>query len=104
MRRTAASVLAASALLLAPVPAVAEQVVADSAAETYRDTRDSILRDYHARTADAQAQLETSADRERAWQEYKRATAEARARAEAQIKAAREEFRHTVEVARGSFR
>lgn len=101
MRRTAASVLAASALLVAPVPAVAEQVVADSAAEDYRETRDNILRDYHERTAQAQAALETAADRERAWQEYKQATAEARARATAQIKAAREEFKHTVEVARG---
>lgn len=107
MRRTAAS-LVASAVLLVPGTAQAApttdqvvQAVADSAAETYRDTRDQILRTYHRRTAAAQEALAKATDRERAWQEYKRATADARAQADARLKAAREQFRDTVAVARG---
>lgn len=107
MRRTAASVLASAVLLIpgtaqaAPTADQAVQAIADSAAETYRQTRDGILHEYHARTAAAQAALAAASDRETAWQEYKRVTAEARQQADDALKRARAEFRRTVALARG---
>ena len=106
MRRTAASLFAASVLLVpgtaqaAPTSDQVVQAVADTAAEDYRETRDQILRDYRQRTAAAQDALARAADRERGWQEYKRATADARAEADAALKKARAEFRRTVALAR----
>lgn len=108
LRRTAASVVAASSVLLgtgavaAPLTEQAAHAVADSAAETYRHNRADILERYHAATAQAQLRLEASADLDTAWQEYKRATATARATAHADLKQARREFQQTVAVARGT--
>lgn len=106
MRRTAASLLASAVLLVpgtaqaVPTPEQAVQAVADSAAETYRQTRDRILHDYHARTTAAQSALEQASARDAAWREYKRVTADARADADAALKRARAEFRRTVALAR----
>jgi len=107
LAKRAVSVVAASAALLGPgavqaqpVPEQIVQVVADSAAETYRQARALILNRYHERTAAAQAQLARSADRDRAWSQYKRATQQARADASAEMQKARSTFRATVAAAR----
>lgn len=105
--RRAVSVVAASAALLAPgavqaqpAPEQIVQAVADSAAETYRQSRAEILNRYHTRTAAAQASLARASDRDRAWAQYKRATQQARAAAGAELAAARAAFRATVAAAR----
>lgn len=107
LRRTAASVVASVALLspgavqATPTPEQVVQAVADSAAETYRVTRDAILQRYRAQTAAAQVELESAGDRELAWQEYLAATEAAREEAHDALQRARREFRETVALARG---
>lgn len=107
LRKSAASVVASVALLspgvaqAQPMPEQAVQAIADSAAETYRQTRDAILASYHSQTAEAQRALEQATDRETAWQEYKQATESARQRTHAALEQARETFRRTVALARG---
>ncbi len=106
LRKTAASVVASVALVspgvatATPAPEQIVQAVADSAAETYRQTRAQILSRYHEQTAQAQARLEAAEDLDSGWQEYKRATQRARAEANAALKQARSAFQQTVAVAR----
>lgn len=115
LRKTAAGVVAASAVLFAPgtgqaVP-VAEQVVhavADSAAATYRAERRSILLRYRNRTAEAQRvlaaaleQATTARERQAAMRQYHADTAAARAEAHAAMQRARAAFRQAVALARG---
>lgn len=107
MRKTAASVVASVALLspgavqAQPMPEQVVQAVADSAAETYRITRDAILQRYRAETVAAQCQLENAGDHQRAWAEYLKATRASRERAHAELQKARRQFRETVALARG---
>lgn len=107
LRRTAASVVASVALInpsaavAAPVPSHVLPVVADSAAETYRQARARILKRYREQTAEAQDALESAEDLQLAWEQYKRATKRARDEANADLKSARETFRQTVAQARG---
>jgi hypothetical protein len=109
VRKTAMSVIAASAVLFGPGSVQAQptseqvvQVVADSAAETYRQTRGEILQRYRDATRMSQRALASATDLDRAWHEYKRSTADASQRAHHELLQARETFRRTVSQARGS--
>jgi hypothetical protein len=107
LRKTAASVVASVALLspgavqAQPMPEQVVQAVADSAAETYRETRAAILHRYREQTRQAQKRLESASDPDVAWQQYLEATEVARQNAHSALEEARREFRETVALARG---
>lgn len=107
LRKTAASVVASVALLspgavqAQPMPEQVVQAVADSAAETYRETRAGILHRYRSETRVAQQRLEAASEHEGAWQDYLDATESARQKAHAALEKARRDFRETVALARG---
>ncbi|MCB9430204.1 MAG: hypothetical protein H6524_15505 [Actinobacteria bacterium] len=124
LRNTAASVVAASAVLLTSQPGVATaepvaasqgpqqgfRAAADIAADVYREERRSVLARYGEASREAQdilaATLQhapTSAQRQAAWSRYKASTAQVRAEANSQMKGARESFRNTVSQARRQF-
>ena len=124
LRHTAASVVAASAVLLTGQPGVATadpaaasqgpqqgfRAAADIAADIYREERRSVLARYGEASREAQETLattlqhaRTSAQRHAAWARYKTSTEEVRAEANSQIKVARDTFRTTVSQARGQF-
>lgn len=124
LRHTAASVVAASAVLLTGQPGVATadpaaasqgpqqgfRAAADIAADVYREERRSVLAHYGEASREAQETLaatlrhaQTSAQRHAAWARYKTATHEVRAEAHSQMKRARDTFRTTVSQARRQF-
>lgn len=123
-RKTAASMVAASAVLLTGPPAPATpyrpittqgpdqgfRAAADIAADIYREERRSILQSYRGATRTAQLGLEsavnnarTVSQRQEAWRQYTAQTAGQQARAHAQMQRAREKFRTTVAAARDQF-
>lgn len=123
-RHTAASVVAASAVLLtgqpgvaSPAPVAASQAprqgfraAAQIAADVYRQERRSILERYRQASRDAHHDLrfalmhaQTAAERQAAWRAYADTTAPLRAEAHSQMQAARTAFRDTVEQARSQF-
>ena len=105
----------ASAALLVPAeagavprPEQAVQVVADSAADGYRDERRAALLSYRAATEAAQDALQdaleragTEQERIAAWEEFKQATAQASERGAQEMEQARSRFRDAVDQARG---
>jgi hypothetical protein len=124
LRHTAASVVAASAVLLTGQPGVARadpasasqgpqqgfRAAADIAADVYREDRRSVLARYEEVSREAQETLaatlrhsQTSAQRHAAWARYKSATQDVRAEANSQMKRARDTFRATVSQARRQF-
>ena len=124
LRHTAASVVAASAVLLTGQAGVASadtalasqgprqgfRAAADVAADAYREDRRSILRAYRKETGAAQQALQarlldarTAKERRSAFRAYVDATAEQQARAHAQMQVARQKFRTTVVAARDQF-
>ncbi len=124
LRSTAASVVAASAVLLTGQPGVAAadtaitsqgpqqgfRAAADIAADIYREKRRAILGRYREASRAAQEtlgtdmlQVGTAAQRRTAWEEYKAATQTSREQAQDQMRRARQEFRTTVAQARRQF-
>ncbi|MEZ5184515.1 MAG: hypothetical protein R2720_02115 [Candidatus Nanopelagicales bacterium] len=124
LRQAAASVVAASAVLLTGQPGVATadaattsqgpeqgfRAAADIAADLYRDERRSILQAYRNATRTAESRLETAvsqaqtpAQRHSAWRHYAHATAMRQHQAHAELQAARARFRNTVDDARVQF-
>ena len=123
-RHSAASVVAASAVLLtgqagvataqpAPVSQAARQgfrAAAQIAADAYRAQRRRILGQYRAASRDAHNTLrfallhaETAEQRKAAWRDYAEATEPLRKQAHAQMQRARADFRAAVESAREQF-
>lgn len=123
-RNSAASVVAASAVLFAGPPATATpdlaltsqgpqqgfRAAADIAADVYREERRSILQSYRSATRTAHLRLEstvqhaqTASQRQGAWRNYASETAAQQARSHAQMRGAREKFRTTVAAAREQF-
>lgn len=124
LRHTAASMVAASAVMLIGQPGVATaepvaashgpeqgfRAAADIAADVYRDERRSVLNRYRRASREAQDVLgvsllnaQTTAQRQAAWRGYKAATADLRAQSHAQLQRARQTFRATVTSARQQF-
>lgn len=123
-RHSAASVVAASAVLLtgqtgvvvaqpAPASQAARQgfrAAAQIAADAYRAQRRRILEEYRAASRDAHntlrfavLQAETAQHREAAWRDYAKATQPLRKQAHTQMQQARADFRAAVESARDHF-
>lgn len=123
-RHTAASLLAASAVLFAGQPGVASAppVLAEQgatpafraatqiAADAYRSRRRQILLDYRDQTRLAQSRLQsalvdarTAQQRQAALREYAERTEPLRAKAHRKMQAARAEFRAAVQRARQQF-
>ena len=123
-RHTAASVVAASAVLLtgqagvvtaqpAPASQAARQgfrAATQIAADAYRAQRRRILGQYRAASREAHNTLrfavlhaETDQQRKAAWRDYTAATEPLRKQAHAQMQQARADFREAVESAREQF-
>ncbi len=123
-RHTAASVVAASAVLLtgqtgvataqpAPASQAARQgfrAATQIAADAYRAQRRRILEQYRAGSRDAHNTLrfallhaETAEQRKAAWRDYSVATEPLRKQAQVQMQQARADFREAVESAREQF-